>query len=141
MSKTQDPNDLDEQWNGLVVKGRGAVHQVDVLGQLEWIPAFTYPIRLFLEAKFRSRKTGIGAVRNAVGVLQDINQNNSPLRGEPALRAKYQYAYALFSTAGFSRPAVDMALAHQVSLVDLSGDEFESLRDSIDRTAAKIVRS
>lgn len=37
--------------NGLVVVGRGGAHQVDVLGQLSWVPVFTFPIRLFVEAK------------------------------------------------------------------------------------------
>lgn len=70
---SQDPRDLENRGNGLVVKGRGAVHQVDVLGELQWIPAFTFPLRLFVEAKFRRGKTGIDAVRNAVGVLLDVN--------------------------------------------------------------------
>lgn len=76
----QDPRDLAKRGNGLVVKGRGSEHQVDVLGQLEWTPAFTFPLRLFVEAKFRTKKTGIDAVRNAIGILLDINQNNSPTR-------------------------------------------------------------
>jgi hypothetical protein len=48
----QDSRDLDWERNGLVVKGRGATHQVDVLGELEWIPAFTYPLRGCLESLF-----------------------------------------------------------------------------------------
>ncbi len=136
---SQDPRDLDRRGNGLVVKGRGGVHQVDVLGQLEWIPAFTFPLRLFIEAKFRKGKTGIDAVRNAIGVLLDINQNNSPTREQVVFPQKYHYAYALFSTSGFSKPAMDMALAHQISLIDLSGDELNELRNAITRAADKIV--
>jgi hypothetical protein len=79
---SQDPTELARRGNGLVVKGRGAVHQVDVLGQLGWIPAFTFPIRLFVEAKWHeSSKTGLPEVRNAVGVLQDVNQNFSSSSG------------------------------------------------------------
>ncbi len=135
----QDSHDLDNRGNGLVVKGRGGVHQVDVLGQLEWIPAFTFPLRLFVEAKFRRKKTGIGAVRNAIGVVLDINQNNFPTREQKIFPQKYQYVYALFSTSGFSRPATEMALAHQISLIDLSGDEFNDLRNAISQASDRIV--
>lgn len=136
----QDHRELAWRGNGLVVKGRGADHQVDVLGQLEWIPAFTYPLRLFVEAKFRIGKTGISTVRNAVGVLLDINQNNSPTRERRILRQKYQYVYALFSTSGFTKPAIDMAFSHLISLIDLSIDEFLDLRNAIDRAADNITQ-
>src|SRR4030067_2011469 len=106
---SQDPRDLEKRGNGLVVKGRGAVHQVDVLGQLEWIPAFSFPLRLFIEAKFRNKKTSIYDVRNAIGVLLDINQNNCPNRERRLFPQKYQYVYALVSTSGFSKPATEMA--------------------------------
>ncbi len=138
---SQDPRDLDRKQNGLVVKGRGSDHQVDVLGQLYWIPAFTFPIRLFVEAKCRKTKTGISAVRNAIGVLLDINQNNSPTRENNEFYQKYQYVYALFSTSGFSENATDMAIAHQISLVDLSGNEFDELKLKIDTVAGQISGS
>jgi hypothetical protein len=131
----QDPYDLGWENNGLVVKGRGTCHQVDVLGQFEWPPPFTFPIRLFSEAKFRSDTTGLAVVRNAVGTILDINQRYSPLLEEEAgtvrFRTKYHYSYALFSTSGFSDPAIAMAMAHQVSLIDLGGIEFQDLRDAI----------
>ena len=136
----QDERDLTRRGNGLAVQGRGGVHQVDVLGQLEWIPAFTFPLRLFVEAKFRKSKTGIAAVRNAIGVLLDINQNNSPIREDQIYPQRYHYAYALFSTSGFSRDAMDMALAHQISLIDLSGTDFDKLRREIDKAARTLHR-
>jgi hypothetical protein len=130
----QDPNELQKRGCGLVVKGRGALHQADVLGQLGWIPAFTFPIRLFVEAKWHDRsKTGLGVVRNAVGVLQDINQNYSVQVGDtrPRLVRRFNYTYALFSTTGFSAPAEEMALAHLISLIDLSGPQFDELRSIV----------
>lgn len=140
VDRSQDTRDLDHRGNGLVVKGRGGVHQVDVLGQLEWIPAFTFPLRLFIEAKFRKQKTGINVVRNAIGVVLDINQNNSPIREEGRFLQRYHYAYAIFSTSGFSKHAVDMALAHQISLIDLSGEDFRQLRGIIRQAARDIKR-
>ncbi len=135
----QDPQDLIKRRNNLWVKGRGGIHQVDVLGQLEWIPAFTFPLRLFIEAKFRKGTTGIDVVRNAIGTILDINQNNPPTPDQREILQKYHYAYALFSTSGFSNDAMRMALAHQISLIDLSGNEFNNLRNVIDRVANTIV--
>src|SRR3712207_2641455 len=65
VDESQDPDELENRSNGLAVRGRGGMHQVDVLGELMWIPAFTFPIRLFVEAKARGRKCGIDDVRNA----------------------------------------------------------------------------
>lgn len=141
---TQDPEELDWKHNGLVVRGRGSVHQVDVLGELRWIPAFTYPLRLFVEAKFRRSRTSVGVVRSMVGTLLDVNQSNLPQVDRrngnvPQIRPKYHYAGAIFSTSGFSRDAMDMALAHGVSLIDLGAQEFAALRDAIDHTARDLV--
>jgi hypothetical protein len=41
-----------------------------VLGQLLWVPAFTFPLRLFVEAKHHVSRTDIGAVCNAIGLLR-----------------------------------------------------------------------
>jgi len=145
VDKDQDPQELDWKYNGLVVKGRGGVHQVDVLGELSWIPAFTYPLRLFVEAKFRGARTGIAEVRNMVGTLLDVNQNNLPqvirqAGGTPQLRPKYYYAGAIFSTSGFSAPAMDMGLAHSISLIELNMPEFQPLLDGVTATADSIVQ-
>lgn len=59
--------ELSNRRNGLAVRGRGTFHQVDVLGEFLWTAAFTHPIRLFVEAKFRDAAAGLGMVRNAVG--------------------------------------------------------------------------
>jgi hypothetical protein len=53
--------ELDRRPNGLVVIGRGGVHQADVLGQLLWVPAFTFPLRLFVEAKLWLRPSPYGS--------------------------------------------------------------------------------
>lgn len=135
----QDQTELIKKGNGLVVKGRGAVHQADVLGQLAWIPAFTFPIRLFVEAKCRNVKTGLPQVRNAVGILEDINQNYSPVSEGKVKIQRFSYCYALFSTSGFTSTAADMALAHQISLIDLSGPNFRDLRDLLDEVAAMLL--
>jgi hypothetical protein len=116
VDEAQDCEELVNRPNGLAVRGRGGLHQVDVLGELAWIPAFTFPLRLIVEAKARAAVTGIGDVRNAVGIVTDVNQNYSPLSAaRTTLVQKFSYRYALFSTSGFSQPAADFALAHQIS--------------------------
>lgn len=70
----EDPFELVVHAGALHVRGRGAMHQVDVLGELLFTPAFSLPVRLFLEAKFTGR-CGLQVVRNAHGVLFDVNEN------------------------------------------------------------------
>jgi hypothetical protein len=132
--QSQDPDELVMNSNGLCVKGRGADHQVDVLGEFAFTPAFSLPIRLFLEAKFTRNKCDLPAVRNAHGVIHDINENFAHNLGG-RLRKRYRYVYTLFSTSGFTETAQDFALAQQISLVDLSGASFSWLRDSIGSAA------
>lgn len=139
VDKSQDPIELDNTNHGLVVKGRGANHQADVLGELSWIPAFTFPIRLFVEAKYRKGKTGIGPVRNSVGILDDINQNYFKTNSTGLFSKRYSYNYALFSTSGFTKDAVCMAIAHKISLIDLRSFEFNRLLQSIDLCASEII--
>lgn len=136
---SQDSRELSRRGNGLVVRGRGGPHQVDVLGQLIWIPAFTFPIRLFVEAKCRRPKMGIPEVRNAVGVIDDINQNYTPVRDGTIAIQRFTYRYALFSTSGFSDIAVHYAMAHLISLVDLSGPDFNDLRNLLDLLANLLI--
>jgi hypothetical protein len=134
---SQDPVDLKNEPNGLAVRGRGAVHQVDVLGELLWIPAFTFPIRLVVEAKARAGGCGIGDVRNAVGVVSDVNQHLVPGPGTSGvLQQQFTYRYALFSTSGFSPRAADYALAHQISLIDLGTGDFGDVVAIADEIAA-----
>jgi hypothetical protein len=126
---TQDPLELANQHHGLVVHGRGADHQVDVLGELLWIPAFTYPLRLMPEAKCRKGKTEIGTDGRRPPRHQSEQHAQSgghrPAARPP--RPKYSYVGAIFSASGFSAPAANFALAHSVSLVDVRAPQFQEL--------------
>lgn len=137
VDESQDPVELVGSGSALRVKGRGAEHQVDVLGEFVFTPAFSLPIRLFLEAKFTRYKTDLPVVRNAHGVVHDINENFVHGPGQ-RLRKRYRYVYTLFSAKGFTKDAQDYALAQQISLVDLSGASFAWLRNSIEAAAADI---
>lgn len=108
--------------SGLEVRGRGTWHQLDAFARWNHSPAFMYPLNLVVEAKCyaSTRPVGVEVPRNAVGVLKDISENYFSLQGRhgdsiPAPR--YNYASAIFSTSGFTRGAVEYAVAHQVFLI------------------------
>lgn len=92
--ENQDPDELEMYGGLLCVKGRGARHQVDVLGEFAFTPAFSLPIRLFIEAKYYRGPCELWVVRNAHGVIDDVNENFLYHGSRP--RRRYQYAYALF---------------------------------------------
>jgi hypothetical protein len=119
----QHPAELVSEGDTLRVRGRGALHQVDVLGEFSFTPAFSMPVRLFLEAKYEQKRCGMHKVRNAHGVMHDVNENFRTSQGSRP-RQRYKYSYALFSASDFSADAQKYALAHQISLVDLSGQSF-----------------
>ncbi|XVQ09568.1 hypothetical protein ACQP1W_44780 [Spirillospora sp. CA-255316] len=133
----QDPVELVMDGETLRVRGRGALHQVDVLGEFAFTPAFSMPVRLFLEAKYYQGRCGLEIVRNAHGVVHDVNENFMTYEGARP-RQRYQYSYALFSANGFTVGAQKYALAHQISLVDLSGASFAWLLGMIGATASRL---
>lgn len=65
--------------SGLVIRSREAKLQVDLLGQVRKQIPFSYPIRLFAEARFRRNPTDLDAVRNANGdASEDCSSENRP---------------------------------------------------------------
>jgi hypothetical protein len=135
--QNQDPVELVNDGHTLMVRGRGAKHQVDVLGEFPFTPAFSMPVRLFLEAKYLKNSCGLEVVRNAHGVIHDVNENFMGSAGTRP-RQRYQYSYALFSANGFAEDAQEYALAHQISLIDLSGASFGWLLGVIGATASSL---
>jgi hypothetical protein len=111
-----------------------------VLGEFAFTPAFSLPVRLFLEAKYYRTPCRLDVVRNAHGVVHDVNENFATLPTTRP-RRRYQYSYALFSANGFTAEAQQYALAHQLSLVDLSGSSFAWLLESITTTARELVQA
>ena len=140
VDESQDKEALENEHHGLTVRGRGANHQVDMLGQLEFSIPFSLPIRLFAEAKFKKPSIGIADVRNALGLVNDVNERFAADAGCNFPLLRYHYRYALFSTSGFSPPAQRFALTHQISLIDLQGPAFSDLRGAVKATAASLRR-
>ena len=137
---SQDDDALRDGRHGLLVRGRGTDHQVDALGELAIPAPFSLPVRLFAEAKFKSDPVGISDVRNALGVLNDVNEHYATDAMHDFPMRRYQYRYALFSTTGFTPDAQKYALAHQISLIDLQGPAFADLRGIASQTAQRLLR-
>ncbi len=137
----QDSYNLQNGQAGIEVRGRGGWHQADVLGQLEIIPAFSYPFRLFMEAKHRGDKVDMPIIRSAVGIVSDVNQAPLPVVDPTNLpyAPAYHYVYSVFSASGFDANAIKMATSYLISLVDMSMDEYRDLLESIDNTAQQIL--
>jgi hypothetical protein len=137
----QDHDALKSGSNGLLVRGRGANHQADALGDLKVPIPFSLPVRLFVEAKFKKSRVGLEDVRNALAVVTDVNERHStdsakhlriPLR-------RHHYRYSLFSTSGFTAAAEAFALTHQISLIDLQGPAFRPLRVLVRQAARDLL--
>jgi hypothetical protein len=139
VTESQDLEALKDGPHGLLVRGRGANHQADAVGELQIPTPFSLPVRLFAEAKFREHPIDITAVRNAIGLLSDVNEyHRSDVKSDFPLR-RYHYRYALFSTSGFTADAQQYALAHQVSLIDLQGPAFQYLRTAAGEATAQLL--
>lgn len=58
-----------------MVKGRGGEHQIDAIADFIVHQPFSYPQRLLVEAKCYSNKVRLPVIRNAAGVLKDVNES------------------------------------------------------------------
>ncbi len=109
------------QKNGITrLKGRGAKHQIDALGQFDFQIPFVYPIRLISEAKCLNKKVGLGIVRNFVGVIKDVSENYfiedlNKLKDEQ--RFRFTDCGVIFSASEFTEPAQKYAYAQGIYLV------------------------
>lgn len=131
---TETGFNIEKLHNGLNVMGRSSSYPFNSLGQLKWTLPFSNPTRLFVEAKFRENKVGVDLIREAIGVLTDINQNYSTvkLKDDRLNISIFDYHYIVFSTSGFTEEAYKMALAHKIYLIDLSGKEYTELIQSVE---------
>lgn len=118
----RDPT-LQDGHSGLEVLGRGGVHQIDAVADFVIAQPFSNPQRLLLEAKFRSKTTGIEVVRNAVGVLKDVGEY-WVARNKVPPKARYHYQYAIFSASAYTSPAQKYAYAQDVYLIPLAKSAY-----------------
>jgi len=117
---------LTEVSAGLAVKGRGTNHQIDAIADSLIQHPFSNPQRLLLEAKCYAvrRLVGIDVLRNAFGVLQDVNEYWVPSQSASTERKRYHYQYAVFATSEFTKPVQEYAFAHDIYIVPLAKSAF-----------------
>jgi hypothetical protein len=139
----QNYYNVKKEHHGLVVKGRGAWHQIDALGQFSFIVPFVYPIRLLAEARYRTptprKKTlSINMVRDFVGVVKDISENyviDKPEELGYKKSFRFTDAGSIFATMPFSIIAQTYAYAHGIYLIPCS-----NLRNHVDQIYDKMQR-
>jgi hypothetical protein len=136
---SQDADALKDGRHGLLVRGRGSDHQADALGELLIPTPFSLPLRLFVEAKFRRNPAGMIDVRNALGVINDVNEQFASDAPRDFPLRRHHYRYVLFSASGFTEDAQKYALAQQISLIDLQGPAFADLRAITEQTARNLL--
>ena len=110
--------------SGIEVKGRGWNHQIDAIADFIMSPPFSYPIRLLLEAKFYSSKVGIDIIRNAVGVLKDVDEYWVSNNRDKISKPRFNYQYAVFTSSSFTNPAQRYAFAQDIYLIQLENNKY-----------------
>ncbi|MEZ9744147.1 hypothetical protein AB4320_05590 [Vibrio splendidus] len=113
--------DIEMNSSGLELRGRGTWHQIDAIAEQHHTPAFTYPLRLLVEAKYyTTKKVGVDVVRNSVGVHKDLSENYFSITHGSARKSgiRFNYQSAIFSVSGYTRRAVEYAVAHQIFLIE-----------------------
>lgn len=114
------------------IRGRGADHQIDSIGVLDFPAPFVNPLRLIAEAKwYIGGKIGLPHLRAFVGLLKDISENYfvpGDIRGDRYASAyvgvRYTDCGAFFSPSVFHSSAQYYAWAHNVYLVPLGTNRF-----------------
>lgn len=119
LSEIGDPS-LSRTGAGICVEGRGGKHQIDAIADYNIPHPFAHPSRLLVEAKAYSSRYGIGieVIRNAVGVMHDVNE--WWWKDDMATTYKrHIYNYAVFTLDRFSIASQMYAFAHGIFLVPL----------------------
>lgn len=106
---------------GIAAVGRGADHQIDAIANYSLTPPFGHPLRLLLEAKCWSDKVKLPEIRNAVGVLKDLNER---WKGRSAAGGRFHYQYAYFSASDYTSEAINYAFAQDIYLVPLGHSAY-----------------
>lgn len=129
-----DPT-LRKGYAGLEVIGRGSIHQIDAIADFTVAQPFSHPQRLLVEAKFKKGRVGIEVLRNAIGVLKDVDEywvtsnrnpghNVRPGVADGEIKNRYHYQYAVFSATGYAPQAEDYAYAQDIYLIPLARSRF-----------------
>ncbi len=82
---------------------------------------FAQSPRLIVEGK-ATRRVGLPIIRNAAGVLKDINERYVPAKSHRSLQVRHHYNYAVFTTGQFAKDAVNYGFAQDIFLFPYARD-------------------
>ena len=117
---------LADGHSGLEVRGRGSKHQIDAVADYLIPQPFTHPQRLLVEAKHYNHDINLAVIRNAVGVLKDVNEFWVPSVRSTTSVKRYHYQYAVVSGTNFSVNSQKYAFAQDIYLIPLGASLFFS---------------
>lgn len=121
---------------GQMIQGLGEAHNADVLVEPPVQIPFNTPARLLVECKNYEGKVGLGIIRSALGLKDDVNnfdivdfeelknRRSSRRMGLTYSYTRYYYQIAVASMNGFTIQAQKFALTHRISLIDFSSLPF-----------------
>lgn len=121
---------------GQMLQGLGQAHNTDVLVEPPFQIPFYFPTRLIVECKNHTKQAGLNIVRSALGLREDVNSFNiidiNVLKERKISRRtmstynfdRYHYQVAVASMNGFTLPAQEFALAHQIPLITFTKMPF-----------------
>ncbi|MFH0892464.1 MAG: restriction endonuclease [Candidatus Falkowbacteria bacterium] len=120
------------------LNGRGASHQIDVIGALSIPTPFVYPIRLLCEAKhYTASKVELSDIRNYIGVIKDISENYFVRSAKDRGKKRYTDVGCYFSIGPYRISAQNYAWAHNIFMVSFSKiDTMNTVSDDINHFVA-----
>lgn len=124
--------------------GRGAPHQIDILGVFRLGIPFIHPLLLVGEAKNFRYKIGLKEVRAFLGTYIDIIQfsrinTKAPMnvRRNDLFEPKYTYCPVFFSMKGFKRTAETLMFAHGINYFSY---ENSAIMEQIEKLVARLLK-
>lgn len=121
---------------GQMIQGLAEAHNADVLLEPPVQTPFYTPTRLLIECKDYAKKVGLGTMRSALGLREDINHFDIVDRTEledrrynrrPGMTYDYQrflYQVGVASISGFTVPGQNFAATHRIPLIEFDKMPF-----------------
>lgn len=121
---------------GQMIQGLGEAHNADVLLEPPAQTPFLGSIRLLIECKDYKNKIGLGIIRSALGLRDDINHFDivdiNELNARRTNRRyglvydyeRFSYQVAVAAINGFTIPAQNFAATHRIPLIEFDKMSF-----------------
>lgn len=121
--------------NFIELKGRGGWHTIDCPFDYQDAVPFLYPLRLIGEVRYHQATVTKDAIRNLIGVLQDIKENyfiDDSLTAEMVRERRLEIG-VFFAVNGFQAEAERLAYSHGIRTVSYKNNPLiQEIKDVID---------